>query len=399
VLEALAAGSRAAGLAQYFGAPAHAELAALARRASRTASRRGPPVIILPGIMGSTLGEAAAPGAAAAGAVWIDPGRIARGGLLDLALPAGRRLKPLGVLTFAYARLTLQLRSDGLDARLHAYDWRLGIDELGRDLAARIAAAREPVILIGHSMGGLVARMAMRMLPRRCVRKLIMLGTPNRGSFAPVLAIRGTYPFVREVARLDPEHSVEHLARTVFRTFSGLYDMLPPRGRGVDIDLHAAGCWPARGPRPDARLLRQALATRRRLAPPDPRMSQIVGVNRETIVGVRRVGARFVYEIGLNGDGTVPLALARLAAVKTYYVEEMHGNLASNPLVIAAIRDLIRLGRTHVLPRRWRRRAGAPAYVDDRALTAGDGPKIDWQGLAPDARDAVLRQLNEGGRA
>jgi len=142
-------------------------------------------------------------------------------------LPAGRALRAVGVLLFSYARLKLQLRIDGRDAHFHFYDWRLGLDEVGAQLASRIAAEGRPVTIIAHSMGGLVARMAARMLPNRLVRKLIMLGTPNEGSFAAVQALRGTYPFVRKMALLDRRHSADQLAERVFGSFPGLYHMLP----------------------------------------------------------------------------------------------------------------------------------------------------------------------------
>ena len=58
------------------------------------------------------------------------------------------------MLLFSYARLKLQLQIDGCDARFHPYDWRLGLDELGATLAARIARTDRPVVLVAHSMGG-----------------------------------------------------------------------------------------------------------------------------------------------------------------------------------------------------------------------------------------------------
>ncbi len=394
VLRALASGARRTALSQYFGAPAHAELSRLARIAGRARRLPGPPVIILPGIMGSTLGTAPARSGASR-VVWIDPDRIADGGLLDLALPAGRVQRPLGVLLHGYARLRLQLQADGFDARLHAYDWRLGIDEIGRDLAAAIRARREPVILLGHSMGGLIARVAMRHLPKSYVRKLLMLGTPNRGAFAPILAIRGTYPFVRKVAALDRAHSAEQLAENVFRTFAGLYHLLPAVRRTKGIDLFDPAAWPSRGPSPDPELLRQAATVHRELALPDARMTHIVGVNRQTIVGVRRSGHQFVYAMGRNGDGTVPLDLALLPAVPTYYVDEAHGSLASNPQVIAAASELLRRGRTKLLPGHWRRSSGPLIHVGDAEFSRLDGPKLDWPSLSSAERAGFLAALNE----
>jgi hypothetical protein len=135
---------------------------------------------------------------------------------------------------------------------------------------------------------------------------------------------------------------------------------------------------------------------RRALAAPDARMTQIVGVGQRTIIGVKRAGGQFVYELGLGGDGTVPLALARLPAVKTYYVEEVHANLTSNPTVVGAVSALLRRGRTDLLARRCRRGPRATTHIDDAQLSRVDGPKIDWRRLDAADRGAVLAELNEG---
>jgi pimeloyl-ACP methyl ester carboxylesterase len=395
VFDALRGGTHSASLREYFGAAAYAELVRLAAAAARR-PRRGPPVWILPGIMGSRLGAAPQRGRSHK-VLWIDPRAIGAGALEDLVLPpAGAALQPMGVLLFAYARLVLQLRCEGFEARLQAYDWRLGIDESGAALAAAIRAARRPVMLIGHSMGGLIARIAMRKVARRRVRKLIMLGTPNFGSYAPVQALRGTYPFVRKVALLDLLHSPEFLAERVFTTFPGLYQLLPPRRRLCGADLYAPGGWPADGPQPDPALLARVAGVRAQLAPPDARMLQIVGVNRPTIVAVRRDGAGFEYEFApAGGDGSVPLRLARLPGIRTYYVDEAHAMLANNAVVIAAIADLLRRGRTPRLALRWRAPRAATLRIDDAELSANDGAKIDWSRLDAAGRAAMLAHLSE----
>ncbi len=396
IVAALRDGSHASALREYFGVDAYAEL----RRLAQLVPARGPsfrvPVLIVPGIMGSRLGGPVGRGKAAR-VLWIDPKSIATGGVRDLKLPNGRPLQPMGVLLYAYAKLLLELRIAGFDASLHAYDWRLGLDELGAALAARIRAGGVPVHLVGHSMGGMVARMALATLPRRWVRKFVMLGTPNFGSFAPVQALRGTYPFVRKVLLLDPQHSPEELAGSVFNTFPGLYQLLPPPDRLGGANLYARRGWPAEGPAPRMPLLAQVAAVRSRLAPPDARMVQIVGVNRPTVVGIRRRAAGFDYELDIDGDGTVPIAHAALPKLATYFVEEWHADLANNPRVIRAVVDLLRRGRTRALPRQWRapRRRAARQRIDDAALSAADGPKIDWLRLNAAQRAYVLRALSE----
>jgi pimeloyl-ACP methyl ester carboxylesterase len=394
VLEALASGSHAAALRSYFGDGAYADLAQLARAAQSARRRSGPPVFVLPGIMGSRLGSTSGRKSSSR-LLWIDPSAIAAGGLRRLVLPAGRELQPLGVFPFAYARLQLEMRLAGLEPMLYPYDWRLDIEELGDALAARIRECAEPVVLVGHSMGGLVSRVAMQRLPKRAVRKLIMLGTPNFGSYAPLQALRGTYPFVRKVALLDLLHTPEFLAQHVFHTFPGLYQLLPPRERLRGANLYARGAWPSAGPQPNRELLARNTALRAALAPPDARMLQIVGINRSTIVAARRRAAGFEYEFACLGDGTVPSASAALPRLGTFYVDEWHGNLANNPAVICAIIDLIRRGKTRALPVRASVVRSKRVLLDDAALSAADGPKVDWRRLTRAQRAAALANLNQ----
>jgi pimeloyl-ACP methyl ester carboxylesterase len=407
VLDALADGRHAASLREYFGAPGYAELsvlAAAAKKARKSRPGRKRPrhhrILILPGIMGSKLaarrGASAKRRAGAFEVLWIDPLQIAAGRLTDLALPSDKPIKPMGVLLFSYAKLKLKLEIDGYDVDFHSYDWRLGLDELGATLAARIAAVEGPIVLVAHSMGGLVARIALRTLPKRQVRRLVMLGVPNEGSFAPVQALRGTYPFVRRMSALDRKHSPEYLAENVFCTFPGLYHMLPPPHRTAGVDLIDPGSWPAQGPAPDPRLLARVAAVRAGMAPVDSRMIHIIGVNQETVVGLRRTARGFRYAMNSNGDGTVPLALARLPKLTAYFVDESHANLANNSRVIQAILDLVRSGHTRALPRAWRARPGVMRHIDDARLCRDDGPKIDWRRLTPAQREAVFAELDSG---
>jgi pimeloyl-ACP methyl ester carboxylesterase len=388
VLEALVNGHHARSLREYFGAAAHLRLSTLAAAARRAGRPRGTRVLILPGIMGSKIG-------AGPEVLWIDPLQISAGRLTDLRLPSGKVLHAAGVLLFSYARLKLELTISGREALFHSYDWRLGIDELGAQLARRIVADGRPVTLVAHSMGGLVARMAMRMLPKRWVQKLIMMGTPNQGSFASVQALRGTYPFVRRMSRLDRKHSAEYLAATVFNTFPGLYHMLPLPRRPEGIDLFDPEEWPSGGPALSGTILREVASVRARLAPVDSRMVHIVGVEQETVVGLRRAAAGFEYLMSINGDGTVPRACAALPKLRCYFVQDLHGNLANNAQVIQAVIDLVHRGRTRRLPTRWPVKRGRLRRTDDAQLRRLEsGPKIDWANLTSAQREAALGELD-----
>lgn len=388
LLKAMADGNRRSSLREYFGAAAYAELSLLAVAAKKAPKPTGPKVFVLPGIMGSKLGKPPS------GVLWIDPSKIAAGRLADLALPDEAALRPLGVLLFSYAKLHLQLKIHGYDSSFHPYDWRLGLDELGAQLAARIASSGKPVNLVAHSMGGLIARAAARILPRRMLRKIIMLGTPHGGSFASVQTLRGTYPFLRKMSALDRRHSAEHLAAKVFATFPGLYHMLPVSHGGGRMDLLDPAAWPQEGPRPDPQLLSQVAAARKCLAPIDSRMFQVIGVNQETVVGARRIAAGFEYAMSKNGDGTVALSSARRPKLKSYFIAELHGNLANNAQVIRAILDLLQSGRTQALLAHWRAKRGVVRRIDDGRLAVEGNTKIDWRRLNFAQRDAILAEID-----
>ena len=199
----LASGERRGELAAYFGVREYRALAALARRAYLTPlAAAAPRVLIVPGIMGSQLGLRRRP-PLPHDIVWLDPIDIQLGRLATLRLPPGAPIVPLGVVLFSYLRLKLYLRAHGFAAEFHDYDWRLPVADSGRALAERLRAARPArLAIVAHSMGGLVSRAALTLPDTQHVERLVLLGTPNCGSFAAVQALRGTYVVVRKVASL-----------------------------------------------------------------------------------------------------------------------------------------------------------------------------------------------------
>jgi pimeloyl-ACP methyl ester carboxylesterase len=346
---ALRSGESQGLLEDYFGPASYAELRELAREAATRSVRGGPRVLILPGIMGSTLGKRVL---LLEDILWLNPIEIGLGRLTELRLTGASKYHAVGVILLAYLKLKLRLRIAGFDATFHPFDWRLGLDTLGEQLADVIASdPASQVSIVAHSMGGLVARAALRRVTTK-VKQLIMLGTPNYGSFAPVQVLRATYDVVLKVAALDLHHTAEELTSTVFNSFPGLYQMLPAPEKFGTIDLYDQTSWPAHGPRPDPALLAGVKPVISRLAPADSRFFLIAGVNQDTVTGVQKTGGDFTYEVSADGDGTVPLAFARLADIPdshTYYVEDSHGSLPNNGAVERAVQDLLANGVTTAL--------------------------------------------------
>ena len=390
VEQLLASGKRRRELVAMLGEDGYRELSALARRA-QDARRAGPLVYVLPGLMGSRIGTR---GKLLDDVIWLDLIEVAAGHLTRLALPRGAKLAPLGVMLLNALKLKLSLQLAGFDARFHAYDWRLGIEVLARQLNVRIAAegGRE-VLLIGHSMGGVVARVALASDPGHIAR-VVQLGAPNLGSYAPVLALRAVYPTVRKLAALDQHHDAEDLARIVFRTLPSLHELLPDPRLGGSLDLFDPAAWPDDTLRPERRLLDDAAAARERWPAADPRCLHIVGVRQETVTRAELSGHEFHYTVERAGDGTVPLRLATLPGAAHWYVAEKHGGLPNNGKVISAAVDLLRTGDTDRLPTSIRRsRAKAARVVTESVMRRVAPRKVRWQDLSADARRRLLEPV------
>ncbi len=389
----LATGERRQELVALLGEPGYRELSALARRA---ATRRGPTdarVYVLPGLMGSRLGSR---GVLLDDVLWVDLIEIAAGHLTRLALPRGAKLVALGAMLLNALKLKLSLRIAGFEARLHPYDWRRSVGVLAAELNSRIAreAPRGGVLLVGHSLGGVVARVALGRESTPRIARVVQLGAPNHGSFAPVLALRGVYPTVRKLAALDRRHDAEDLARIVFRTLPALHELLPDPRLAGGPNLFDASEWPDDELRPDAGMLAAAAAERAGWPEADPRCLHIAGVRQDTVVGVAHRGAEFEYAMAPQGDATVPMELAVRPGEPAWFVGEHHGALPNNSRVIAAAVDLLRRGTTRRLPRTTARaRVRTTHSLTESTLRRVAPHKLRWEHLSPDSRRRLLEPV------
>jgi hypothetical protein len=414
----LASGEHARELTAYFGAGEYEALTALAREAQKVpVAPDAARVYIVPGIMGSQLGRmrrAPLPN----DILWLDPVDISLGQLALLRLPVEgtepvhaeehkhvplqgepqepqeTRIVSLGVVLYTYLRLKLHLRIAGFAPVFHDYDWRLGIDELGRGLADRLRGDRSRSMIVAHSMGGLVSRAAMAADGLSHVERVVLLGTPNSGSFAPVLALRGVYAVVRKIARLSQSQTAESLAAEVFSTFPSLYHLLPVNGEAGQ-DLFDAASWPEKGPTPNLPLLSRARQVLEALESGDERFINIIGAGQETVTRATRRNGEFVYTITRHGDGTVPVSCAELPGARTYYTSVAHSDLARDAEVAKAIADVLHTGETQRLQGKWSRKGRAEARISDTQLRRTHTEKVDFVQMEPEARQAFLRNLND----
>ncbi len=399
-LEALlAAGQQREMLEQVFGVEACADLRALAAAAQESRKRhpqRRPRVWVLPGILGTQLGFARR-NPEPPDAVWLDPPDLVDGRAAELRLRPRDRVRTLGVIDQSYLKLRLRLAAAGYEPEYFAYDWRRGIGRLGAAFATRLRADARPAAIVAHSLGGLVARAALRRAKLPEISRVVLLGTPNLGSYAAVQAMRGSYAVVRRLAMLDRRQDAEALTRSVFTTFSSLYDLLPWGAAAPEVDYHDRASWPAHGPGPDPTRLAAATHPGRLLLTGDARFTAIAGIGAPTATAARRVRHEFAYTYRRDGDGTVPLASARLPGAALYVAPVTHSQLPRDDRVGAAVLDLLRDGRTSHLATATPRLPTAALELRDSDLQQALSGKLDWAALSDAQRRRFLENLSEPG--
>jgi pimeloyl-ACP methyl ester carboxylesterase len=340
-------------------------------------------VVVLPGIMGSTLEDedGRLVWAPSAGAALRAIGTLGRS-LKRLRLPdgigddhPGDGVQPAGLMpdlhaipgiwtpVTGYDKLVSRLNKVAQQGKIGAvlpvaYDWRLS----NRHNADRLATIVEPaldrfrasrpdradaqLVLVCHSMGGLVARWYVEKRGGAGhTRKIVTLGTPYRGA---AKAVEQLVNGVRKgVGRLAVDLG------DFARSLPSLHQLLPDYACVDDagtlrrLDETAV-------PGLDTTMTRDALAFHADLAAAEQARPAsldvthaIVGIEQKTWTSIKLVGAGVEALRTLNGaddrgDGTVPLpgALGHGLAPDTnriHRVVEQHGNLQANAGALAEL--------------------------------------------------------------
>ena len=118
---------------------------------------------------------------------------------------------PDGWMDIAYERFAQHL-AQSHEVRPFAYDWRLSVadaaDKFGAVLDASMTDAEQrqkPLRIVAHSLGGLVARLALKdRWPRfNAIQgsRLVQFGTPNAGSHSIAAVLTGRDGFVQMIER------------------------------------------------------------------------------------------------------------------------------------------------------------------------------------------------------
>ncbi|MFZ1414944.1 MAG: CHAT domain-containing protein, partial [Defluviicoccus sp.] len=330
------------------------------------------------GLAGSTLSVAGAP-------IWPDLRCLAAGGFTRLesdaaGVAAGQLLdRPYGELCRTLERTH--------DVRPFAYDWRLSIEETGAGLARALDQAlgsqSQPVRIVAHGMGGLLARTAFATnsavwdaFRSRAGCRLIMLGTPHDGTHASAMMLMGRDRLMRMLAMIDVTAGARDHAQILAR-FPGVLQLLP---RDAGFDLFSAEAWqrlhaldPARSswvvPRAEDLEKAKAFRDRYRHLPFDAeRMVSIAGEAAtpcEIVIETPpSTPARIVFAQTWEGDGQVPWSTGIVAgATRRWYACCRHGDLPRDGSVLAALGEILDQGTTTGL-------AAQPASARERSQPA-----------------------------
>lgn len=333
-------------------------------------------MIVVPGVMGSMLQSEGY-----AGVWWVDIPR-ALSQLNQLALdPDGTRdidpladVKPCAIdLTYAPLRQAVPRSGDFGGTVQFPYDWRKPLaasaDDLRKLVEKTYEEAGEPVHLVGHSMGGLMIRVALMRHGDSMwskVGKIVFVGTPHYGATAIAGYLKNHLWGWELMAVLGA-----YLSRETFRSLWGVLSLLPApsgvypgtRSGGphpcANFDIYDAEAWKLGLTAPETLQLQRVLQAAEQqhrdlfnwhmgLSPSEwRRMLQISGVGLKSLfrlevkpgwlglwTDVDRITARKPGDPNRDGDGRVPLASAQLENVTHRYVRGAHGGLHNIPSVI-----------------------------------------------------------------
>jgi hypothetical protein len=296
--------------------------------------------VIVPGFLGSELSDQAPRGV---GLIWISPAiaLFDRLSMLQLALYDGgdRDLLP-GVqieatapLPAVYDLLRLALRLSGYAVTVHPVDWRKDLDLSASALVTRLralAGTGQPIHLLAHSQGALVARRALQRLHEAgeagvldLVKHLVLLAPANFGTFSAAFAIGGSHETL-EVLRRYAVSPGQGFAR-VLGSMTGLYQLLPWDADRVpwlrDNPLGTPEFW-APAPYLDADRLGRFFGWGRQIDTGflAGRTTVILGDNngQPTAAGAAFSNGKLLPSEALDGDGTVPHSCSVLPGSTTY---------------------------------------------------------------------------------
>ncbi len=372
-----------------------------------------PAVVVLPGLLGSHLKQG---DHNKADRIWLSPRVIADFERLAFLPDGADGVTEDGPMGQMYDKLVAFL-SRTHDVIAFGYDWRRPLQDEAARLATVVSQALDarhtsgqPVRFLAHSMGGLLLRTMQIVAPEVWQRvmapadaRLVMLGVPHGGSWAPMQVLSGDdglgnmfavvgSAFANARARqsmsampgfmqlqaglLDPQLALDQETtwrRLADEDFARAQEKSWWHQPASDM-MGALFAWgvPPQDVLNQARALREQLDAQlgvqldepdHVLKPQANKLVQVLGRAPLTPVGFEvTANEGFVY---LNaqgtGDGRVPITSSRLPGLPTWTVDCEHGKLPSHADAFEAYADLLLHGHTTRLAASQETRGQTPA--------------------------------------
>lgn len=311
-----------------------------------------PVVFLLPGIMGSEL-------SVNGNRLWLDIGELTlQSGFVKRLAINTKNVKATGVLSDYYRDLAVHL-SKSHRVIVFPFDWRKSIADSGEKLADSVASVARsttaPVRFIAHSMGGLVVRSMMTHSAWSEVKdrkgcRIVMLGTPNHGSYSALKALLGKGGLLSSIDLLalgDPQHNRTTILKTL-HNFPGLLELMPP----TETLEHRWNLIFKRNSevigisKPQLSKARKFWKSIEDAVDPNT-MVYVAGRGRHTPESYdAKESGRVEIITTTQGDGTVPWKRGKLEGVPTYHTRVDHGSLPKNKSAFDGYTDLLIEGRT-----------------------------------------------------
>lgn len=387
MLQDAPAGFRTIGPLSWAGESSTGVRAATPPASEGTSEAAKPAVFLLPALFGShlKLGDER---------VWLTSGTVKGLTSLRYAPEKSDAITPDGLIEDLYGSLA-QFLAKTHEVLEFPFDWRKPMEEEAERLGSAVDAAlraREksgmPVRILAHSTGGLIVRTMQFEAPEIWTRmmshpdtRVVMLGTPNGGTWLPMQVLSGDETLANALRVIDAPFR-EHETRAVMASFPGL---LQAQAGLLDETLGLGDCrtweklasadleqvrersqWHATSLQrqvlqwglPTQVTLDRAVALRKRL---DTQRDQdlgafadklllVVGQSQFTPAGYETGPEGLVYLNARDaGDGRVTLGSAMLPGVRTWIVDCEHGQLAAARKAFPGYEELLERGTTNRL--------------------------------------------------
>ncbi|TXE07830.1 CHAT domain-containing protein [Gelidibacter salicanalis] len=337
-------------------------------------------VIIVPGIMGSTLANNNEE-------QWVNMPELNRGAIVNKLSINEEKVTASGIIKNYYYDLADHL-SEKYDVLTFQFDWRKSVHEAGAQLKTQLEDYLKnnstKIHIIAHSMGGLVVRQCMIDYPETWSKfkenvqnKFIMLGTPWLGSYLIMEVLTGHSKRVKQLAFIDFKHSRRKLLE-VFWNYPGVFELMPIEPDAVNRAFWAQSFWdsvknkanledlpdPKENEKPlqDFKAYRDAVMKflDKDLNNDDFRnIYYICGQSEQTVFDYTfknrflSKSEKLVYKATSFGDGSVTwksgIPKQLLNSPNLYYTHTSHGDLANEVYIFNGITDILETGHTNRL--------------------------------------------------